>query len=321
MKKRLISTVLVIANIFALVSCSNFGTPEPSGSDDETHFSADTDDTVFEAVESISKALADCDYDAFQRCCSDTPELIKSYMPVVEESEDDFEFEKDDNNRTVRNMIASTITYEIDEASCKTGFLGASAKIDVTFSYKDYYQVIDQKEKFLNPGDFNSLLAEVTDTIDNTITLKFKKHYNEYLLVNSNDLFVLYDYKDTELEYLNSMFDMVEDIYMTGAGWDSETESYYATNTFEIVLVLNEQATEYVWQYVYRIVNETYPKWTEIYQSSTITERYPNEIRITYTQDELFEDGFYAILFYNYYDDTVIGYEFDVCKDPRAPQG
>ena len=114
---------------------------------------------------------------------------------------------------------------------------------------------------------------------------------------------------------MDSFFDMVDDIYMTGENWNPAAQAYVDTNTFEIVLVLNEQASDYIWQYIYRVaLEESYFEWTDIYISGEIIEKYPTEIHIVYTQDELFDNGFYVIAFYNYYDDTVIGYEFDVYK-------
>ena len=160
------------------------------------------------------------------------------------------------------------------------------------------------------------MLGNVTDTVDFTLTLNFQKHYNEFFLQNPEGLTVLYDYTDTELNYI-SIFDMVDDIYLTGADYDPETESYYATDTFEIVLVLNEEASKYVWQYKYRVSIETYPEWTHLYRSEKITEYNPTEIHVTYTADQIFEDGYYVILFYNYYDDMIIGMEFDVYKDTK----
>jgi hypothetical protein len=231
-------------------------------------------------------------------------------MPVVDEST-----EKATKQELVENMIAATITYEIDKDSFQSTFLGASS-VDVTFSYKDYRKASEMKDGFINPGDFNTVLGNVTDTVDFTLTLNFQKHYNEFFLQNPEGLTVLYDYTDTELNYI-SIFDMVDDIYLTGADYDPETESYYATDTFEIVLVLNEEASKYVWQYKYRVSIETYPEWTHLYRSEKITEYNPTEIHVTYTADQIFEDGYYVILFYNYYDDMIIGMEFDVYKDTK----
>jgi hypothetical protein len=318
MKRKIIASVLIMSNLLVLASCmsqpkatSPFDDDDDDDADDKRdNASSSIEEGVFDTIDEIAEALAECDYDSFKKYCEADAEYIREAMPVVDEST-----EKATKQELVENMIAATITYEIDKDSFQSTFLGASS-VDVTFSYKDYRKASEMKDGFINPGDFNTVLGNVTDTVDFTLTLNFQKHYNEFFLQNPEGLTVLYDYTDTELNYI-SIFDMVDDIYLTGADYDPETESYYATDTFEIVLVLNEEASKYVWQYKYRVSIETYPEWTHLYRSEKITEYNPTEIHVTYTADQIFEDGYYVILFYNYYDDMIIGMEFDVYKDTK----
>ncbi len=318
MKRKIIASVLIMSNLLVLASCmsqpkatSPFDDDDDDDADDKRdNAPSSIEEGVFDTIDEIAEALAECDYDSFKKYCEADAEYIREAMPIVDEST-----EKATKQELVENMIAATITYEIDKDSFQSTFLGASS-VDVTFSYKDYRKASEMKDGFINPGDFNTVLGNVTDTVDFTLTLNFQKHYNEFFLQNPEGLTVLYDYTDTELNYI-SIFDMVDDIYLTGADYDPETESYYATDTFEIVLVLNEEASKYVWQYKYRVSIETYPEWTHLYRSEKITEYNPTEIHVTYTADQIFEDGYYVILFYNYYDDMIIGMEFDVYKDTK----
>ena len=318
MKRKIIASVLIMSNLLVLASCmsqpkatSPFDDDDDDDADDKRdNAPSSIEEGVFDTIDEIAEALAECDYDSFKKYCEADADYIRDAMPIVDEST-----EKATKQELVENMIAATITYEIDKDSFQSTFLGASS-VDVTFSYKDYRKASEMKEGFINPGDFNTVLGNVTDTVDFTLTLNFQKHYNEFFLQNPEGLTVLYDYTDTELNYI-SIFDMVDDIYLTGADYDPETESYYATDTFEIVLVLNEEASKYVWQYKYRVSIETYPEWTHLYRSEKITEYNPTEIHVTYTADQIFEDGYYVILFYNYYDDMIIGMEFDVYKDTK----
>ena len=318
MKRKIIASVLIMSNLLVLASCmsqpkatSPFDDDDDDDADDKRdNAPSSIEEGVFDTIDEIAEALAECDYDSFKKHCEADADYIRDAMPIVDEST-----EKATKQELVENMIAATITYEIDKDSFQSTFLGASS-VDVTFSYKDYRKASEMKDGFINPGDFNTVLGNVTDTVDFTLTLNFQKHYNEFFLQNPEGLTVLYDYTDTELNYI-SIFDMVDDIYLTGADYDPETESYYATDTFEIVLVLNEEASKYVWQYKYRVSIETYPEWTHLYRSEKITEYNPTEIHVTYTADQIFEDGYYVILFYNYYDDMIIGMEFDVYKDTK----
>jgi len=312
MKKKITATILVLSVLASLTGCS---IPEGIfGANANEEAIAEAEEGVYESVDAIAGALAACDYDVLKRNCVNEARVVKNSMPVVDKDETD-------KSLIVKNMIASTITYQIYDGSFETDLKGGTSSVKVIFSYANYHRVLNDCEIFVNPGDFNSRLAEVEDKINIILDLEFQQHMNEYLLVNASDLVEVYDYDDTQLKYMDSFFDMVDDIYMTGEGWDPVTESYCDTDTFECVLVLNEQASDYIWQYVYVICEESWPDWTDIYISGWITDRYPNEIHITYTHDEIFEDGYYIIIFYNDYDENMIWYEFDVYKTDVEPTG
>ena len=122
----------------------------------------------------------------------------------------------------------------------------------------------------------------------------------------------IYDFDLPELEFMKNHFDMIEDSYMTGPGWDPYTESYYDTNTFEFVIELDYRAKNYIWQYIYRVSEETEPEWNHIYTSDTIVDRYPTEIHLTYTQEENFSTGFYCFIIYDCQSQRIYGWEFNV---------
>lgn len=314
MKKQITAILLALSLLASMTGCSIPGDIDIFGANADEEAIAEAEAGVLESVDAIAGALADCDYDVLKRNCVNEARVVKNSMPVVDKDETD-------KSLIVKNMIASTITYQIYDGSFQTDLKGGTSSVKVIFSYANYHRVLNECEYFVNPGDFNSRLAEVEDTINVIIDLQFQQHLNEYLLVNASDLVEVYNYDDTQLNYMNSFFDMVDEIYMAGDGWDPVTNSYTDTDTFECVLVLNDQASEYIWQYVYVIAEETWPDLTYTYISDWITERYPNEIRITYTADELFEEDTYIIVFYNDYDDEAVYYEFSVYKTDTEPAG
>lgn len=316
MNKKFISVILVLANVITLASCSFFDRPvTETTEDDERDEPSAAQEKVFDTIDKVSRALAECDYESLAGRCIKEPVKIKEVMPVIEQTDpDDIDAEKPDNKLVIENMIASTITYTIDEDSFEKKDLGSKCFVDVTFSYKDYHNVLGKREKFLGTADFNTLLLEEDDMADMTFTLEFRKSHSRYLLVNADELAEVYKYEGTELEYYRSLFDLVDNIYLTGDKYDPEEECYTDTDTLEIVLEISEAGQDYVWQYAYRVSNETSPQWTHLYTSEWITEKGPKEIRVTYTQDEILETGYYCILFYNSYDGTVYGMEFDVFK-------
>lgn len=315
MSKRLIAAVLVLANVLSLASCSMFTTPTfPEDDDpDETTTGSSTKDKIYDKIDKISKALAECDYDKFKEYSEECTDLERAMPSIKGDDDDDYKTPKVTDSWKVMHMIAATITYEIDDSSYKGGFWGSKCTVDVTFSYKDYHEVMGMRKEFLGPADFNTLLYDVEKTIDKKITLIFEKAGNDYQLYNPAEFICLYNYENIEtLKFMRNYFDMVKKVYMTGPGWDEATESYTDTNEFTIVFELDERAKDYTWTYIYRVSEELSPKWNHIYTSSRITVESPTEIRITYKQDENFKTGFYCFIIYDPMSESLIGMEYDV---------
>lgn len=324
MRKKAIALILVFANIFTLASCGKpSGRPGPFDDDDNDNPSSE--EQILDLADKISKAISECDYRQFKEYCLEEPLKVKDVIPYISENFDpdsDFYMKKDDYVLT-GNMIASSIKYDIDEDSFKEGFRGRKCSVGVTYSYKDYNKVLDRSLSFLSPAEFNTRLYEINDRVDKPFTLEFLKQDGEFFLVNGDELAEIYDYKGIEnIEYAGALFHMVDEMYMTGEGWDPVTESYYDTNSLEIVLKISEQGRAYTWSYRYRVSIETWPDWKHLYLSDVIVEEGPEEIRIKYTQEENLEPGFYAILFYSSYDTTIVGMEFDVYNSqiPETPE-
>ena len=313
MRKKLIAVFLILVNVLSLASCTasnNSGVDEKERDEDRHSY---TEEKIYYSIDKIAAALALCDGEELSKRCAVSPDSVIDNMPVVEEDDDDDDpYKKPDNILLIRNMIASTFTYEIEESTYKASVLDKKYSVDVTFSCKDYNKVALQRDKFLGAADFNMLMEEEEKTIDRTFTLEFVKKDKQYLLSNPDDLAGIYDFDLPELEFMDNLFDMIENSYMTGPGWDPYTECYYDTNTFEFVIDLDYRAQNYVWQYLYRVSEETEPEWTHIYTSDTIIDRYPEQIHLTYTQEEKFPTGFYCFIIYDYQSSRIYGWEFNV---------
>lgn len=319
MREKLTAAILILAGVLSLASCNVPGTAATDETEEKVTVTEDdgsrsySEEKVYENIAKIADDLADCNYDDLCSRCVSNPSGLGSLMPVVEEEDDDdVSYKVTDNMLLIKNMIASTITYEIDETSFKGKMLEKRYSVDVTFSYKDYSKIVRMRDKFLGAADFNTLMAEEEDMIDQTFTLEFVKKDKHYLLANAEDLASLYTYDLPELEFMRDHFDMIEDSYMTGPGWDPYTESYYDTNTFEFVVNLDAYASNYIWRYRYLISEETEPEWTRIYLSDNIVDKYPTGIHLTYTQEENFSTGFYCFIIYDVQSGEIYGWEFNV---------
>lgn len=319
MKRKITAVILILANVFTLASCTFARTAEETGdpeiTEEEDHRSF-AEEKIYENIEKIAAALAVCDFEDLSKRCADTPYEIQEVMPVIVEEEDDDDYytyrSNEENMLLIRNMIASTITYEIDESSYKSYVFDKRYTVDVKFSCKDYAKISGMRDKFLGAADFNTLMADEESTIDTVITLEFVKRDGHYLLSNPGALAELYDYDLPELEFMRNHFDMIENSYMTGPGWDPYTESYYDTNTFEFVIELDANAPHYIWKYRYLVSEETEPEWTRIYLSDSVIDKYPTGIHLTYTQEENFSTGFYCFIIYDVQSEDIYGWEFNV---------
>ena len=321
MGKKFIAILLILVNVFTLASCMKPKETDPSETETDESDVSTTESSVYEAVGRIAASLAECNYENFRKNSTKDSKEVEKAMPAVPEiADDDYKTPRPDKALVVKNMVISSLTYEIDEKSFKSGLWGSDCSIDVKFSYKDYNEVVGKRDIFLGPADFNTLLADVEKTIDKTITLKFKKEGRHYLLSNPDDVVSLYYFEVPKLKYMNSIFDMVDKVYMVGDTWDPVKECYTDTNTIEMVLVLNERAKQYIWKYVYRLAEETNPKWTVIYTSQYITDQYPSEIRVKYTQRDNIKTGFYAFYLIDPQTSNIYGMEFDVVNTAEPSQ-
>ena len=344
MSKKVLAAVLVLANVMTLASCSQASNTdettrrsrrdaedaqeaEETEDEDKGARHSSAEDKVYHTIEKLGSALASCDYDAVCELCSYEPYEIRSVMPVVYEVEEinynsDFIKKKPGDMLRVRSVIAATTTYEIDESSFKSNLWAENCSVNVTFSHKDYNEILDKRDRFLGAADFNMLLSEVEDTVDLEMTLEFIKDEDSgrYLLANGRDLAEIYDYDLPELKFMTDIFDTVEDSWMTGPGWNSATETYTDTNTFEFVVSLTDEASQYVWQYKYRISKKTDEGWVPLYTSDTIVDRYPTGIDLVYTEQENFPTGHYIFFIYDMQSGSYYGWEYDVVNSAEVVQ-
>ena len=89
MKKKVIATVLILANLMTLASCSqassgnapkNSKTAEAFSDDDEEEAEDDdkndnkiAEDKIYSSVDKIATALSECDYEGFCELCTFSP--------------------------------------------------------------------------------------------------------------------------------------------------------------------------------------------------------------------------------------------------------
>ena len=184
MKRKILAAVLAVAFLLSAVSCDR---------------SKEVDkDEIFSTIDDITYKLAKCDMEGIEEDCKGKANTLKEAMPVIEEKEDDESSKKkkenkNDKKKTVENLIAGTITSEIDEESFEADRWGRKCSVDVVFEYKDYQKIFKTKDQFLSVNEFESYLKGISDKVEVEVTLEFEKKGDEFLLTNANDLAEVYD--------------------------------------------------------------------------------------------------------------------------------
>lgn len=308
MRKKVIAVFLILASVLSLAACTMTGSTDESDAGHEEVTRSYSEEKIYGIIDKICTALASCDIESLTNYCAVSPYGVICNMPVIVDDDNYV----NDNMQMIRNMIASTIEYEIDESSYKSGLFDKKYKVDVTLSWKDYSKVVDKRDVFLGPADFNMLMAEEESRILKTYTLEFVKKDNHYLLENPDVLAEIYEYDLPQLEFMKSYFDMIEDSYLDGPGWDPFTECFYDTNTFEFDVVLDRRAPNYIWEYIYVVAKQNGSDWDTIYNSGKVVDKYPTKIHLSYSQEENFEAGHYYFVIYDVQSEQLYGWEFDV---------
>lgn len=293
--KRLLAFTLVLANVFSVTSCIKVD-----------------DKSIYKKCDKIASAVVDLDAKALEDYCSGSIKKLESAMPVIDDEEEV------DDDLIVKSLIASTLQYEVDKKSFEADKWGRDCSIDVIFTYNDHHEVFEGRELFLDIDDFAELYEDVSDKIEVTVTLEFEKDGDDMLLTNPEDLAVVYQYEDTELEYVDKLFDLVDSYYMTGDTWDQFSSTYTDTTSLEMVLDISDTGSLFDWNYSY-VISQVTPYPCEIYSSGDLVAENPEEIVISYSESDLLPEGNYSILVYNGHDTNVIGCEFEVAITPEVP--
>ena len=291
MKKRSVISLLILGCMaFELCACAK--------KIDEDEFN----DSVIDLTEEICDALLGLDCDAIDDVSTHPNRKLRELMPLDNP-------DSDDRSRDLasRQAVATTIDYEIDEDSIDSDPQEGTASIDIEFTYKDYSDVQDAID-YVSAREFENALDDVDDTKKLKITLEFETEDEELKLTNGSELNKVYDFDDLAVTYIECIFDLVDDTYLLGAAYNEADDSYYNTNTLEMMILINERGQNLTWTYKYKVCRD----WEQVYLSDWITVESPSEIHVIYESDTVLEPGLYQLLIYEPDNVRIIGFEVDV---------
>lgn len=163
--RKTVSVILTASMLMTLGACQDKGMDE-----------------VKDLAEDVAKYTCDLNYSKLSKLTEDGDDDIEEIFDSV-------------NENVFREAIAATLEYEIDEDSLeKDGKNGYT--IDVAFTYVDYKEALDGETCFIDDDEFEELLEDCDDVVEETITLEFEKDGSDILFTNIGDLAALFPYYD-----------------------------------------------------------------------------------------------------------------------------
>ena len=247
------------------------------------------DESMLSVADKACSAVASGDYSKASKYFDDKNKKLEEAMTFESGNEISDE---------IAEMVLSTVSYEVDEDSYESDFLGKNGTVDVLFTYVDYEKVLDDTEIFKDIEAFETALDDCDDKIEFSVTLEFEKQEDKAVIVNSDDLIDLFSFNDIEIELAGILGDHVVSSGFTGVEYDQSTNTYTNTSVLEFNISLDEVGTEFEWEYYYSFDAPIFLDDSDLLTKSegessiSVTVTYPNT-------DEIFDDGEYTINVYD----------------------
>lgn len=201
--------------------------------------------------------------------------------------------------KEARELIASTLTYEVDEDSFEGDFFGKEGSVDVTFTYVDYEKATKDVDLFEDIEQFEALIEDCDDVIEETITFEFVKDGSSTVCTNIGDIAKLFPYAEEEFNFALSRDSYAGDIEFDGLNNGS---GYIDAESISCHLNILGDGQELTWNYYY--VVECYD--VNLFTSEVTEVTSPTRLDAGYSEYDILEDGNYVFTFYTE-DDLLLG--------------
>ena len=214
-----------------------------------------------------------------------------------------------EDQNEIRELIASTLSYEVDEDSFEGDFMGKEGSIDIVFTYVDYEAAFDGYEIFEDVDQAEALLDDCDDKIEETITFDFEKDGSDIICTNIGDIEKLFPYADEEFSFALAKSEYAGQITFSGAGYTASTNTYLDATTMNCTLPIEGDGQSLTWDY-YVVV---YMSGNELYTSEVTTVEQPAELSFSYTyqgSQDTFFDATYTVTFYTTDDEVIATADF-----------
>ena len=271
--KKVLSSVLALSLVLISASCAGGSSLNDSKREE-----------ALDACSDIASYLCDRDAVRLENVVDGRFDTVSSSIVFDDDTEDA-------DDITIREKIASTMTYEIHEDSLTDGQSGNDVYVDVDFSIVDYQALFDSTSF----SDASSAV-DALDSFDQTVTIPYSMH-----LVFKNDMWMLYNFESIpELyPYDHATFTFAQKLsdLITGSVWDEATgDSYENACLIRLKVYFDGDLIGDRLDYYYTVEcgEET------LFESEITTDNTPEEVMILYSNGvELLPEGTYTITMYD----------------------
>lgn len=273
-KRKAVAALLVVSLMGSTCSCS-----------------AKFESSVADQADKLGKYIQDRDYKKIEKLSSGKEKDLESILAM--DAGDSM------NDNEAREIIASTLTYEVDEDSFEGDFFGREGSIDVTFTYVDYEKAIKDIAIFEDIDAFEEAIEECDDVVEQTITFEFEKDGGDTVCTNTGDIADLFPYADEEFNFALS-----RDSYTGAVTFQNlnNGSGYIDAYTITCQLAIEGDGQDLTWNYYWVVeCNDVNLYTSDVMESDTDT-----FLTAFYSEDDILPDGNYVFTFYTE-DDLMIG--------------
>lgn len=256
-----------------------------------TSCSAKFGESVNGKTKKLCDAILDRDYKKIEKMASDKDKDLEN---IISLSTDGLE---EDNE--AREIIASTLEFEIDEDSFEGDFLGREGSIDVTFTYVDYEKAIEDIAIFEDTDAFAAAIEDCDDKVETTITFEFEKDGSDVVCTNIGDIADLFPYSSEEFNFALSRDNYTGSVEFLNL---NNGNGYIDAYTITCNLSIEGDGQSLTWNYYWTV--ESYD--VNLYTSDVMESDTDAFLTAFYSEDDIIPDGTYVFTFYTE-DDVLLG--------------
>jgi len=266
--KRLTASVLTASVLFGICSCAR-----------------SIEEPVKEAADELGQNITERDYQ----------EILEQVTVGSMNLQRKMTFDSDDENQNAAmELIASTMTYEVDESSYSGD--KESGTIDITFTYVDYSPLVDQF--FPDIDSFSDALSACSDHVEVTVNFEFVMQEDDQVLCRN--LYVaddLFPYSDVDFHFALPFEEYLGNPEFTDATW-RVGEYTYGSEPENIAgsVAVEGDGQLLTWVYYWEIAGEDGPICGS---DDVVTSSCPTSIEFSYPySSDLFPNGEYTVTFF-----------------------